>query len=1148
MNQLTRYFIFKCKKGLEARIAKLPYSIKRSEYQARLQFEIDVIKGMSYEGYFLVVQDFINWAKSQNILVGDGRGSGAGSLAAFALGITNVDPIKYNLYFERFLNPSRVSMPDFDIDFQKDRRDEVLEYIKQKYGSDKVAQIGTFGTFKAKNAIRGIARTLGIAVQKANNLCKLYPKAEHGKEIAFKDAFLKVPALRDIKDSNTDEGAILRWAEKIEGRIASFGIHASGIVIANDSLVKFVPLAKGKNNEVVTQWDMKAIEEVGLIKFDCLGLKTLTVINKTLQYIKTNHGVEIDIQNIRLDDENTYSSLRKGDNIGIFQLEASSGIRDLTVRVKPTNVEDIAAINAIYRPGPLHSDKLQDYLRWRAGESAKYEHPDLEPILGDTGGWIIYQEQILRIAKDMAGYTLAEADLLRRAVGKKNEKEMAAQKQRFFSGFQERGYEVSLADKLWDEISAHADYSFNKCVSGTTKLYRPSVNKNCKSYSIGELYKIKYADKHVDKKLRSLQFKLKTKGWGYGYSLNEDNKLIKNKIVDIRDAGIQDIYLVKTQTGREIKCTFNHKFPTSNGIKKLEDIDKDEDLLFVNHGYEKQDTTYRFKLEGNNHPTKGQQGFQKRDTSFTQLENYIKNHKKAYCEGLPSLNLKPHWGQPRLEVHHLDGDHGNNDHSNLITLCVSCHKKTHYHMGRTKVGEKGLTTSLEQIVSISPVGKEQVYDVEMAAPYHNFVVDTGIVTSNSHALAYSILTYKTAWLKTHYPIEFMAAALTCDSDKIDKKIIYIQECKRMGIPVLPPDINESDLTFTAKGSTIRFGLSAIKNVGEAASHIIEERNKRGAFRDLFDFAERVDLGIVNKKKLDSLVLSGAFDFSHQNRATLITAVDLIIAYKDELKKYESKLATYEKKVAECEQRLIDIKAGKLSDKNKPLKPLKQPETPVKPIKPDYVLQDEYSKRDILRTEKELTGSFISGHPLDNQRKKSEFTINQLKTEEDQPEHVNLVVVISDIELKETKTKQRMAFLSLEDLTGTIDAVIFPKVYSTCIDSIIKSVPVSVSADVEYNDIEDTETGELTAIPSLKINKISLIGTESIGVLESSIDVPLKVDSIMALRKAITKAGPGNNNIRIKFTTEFDAVLTPIELVSVDNERNFRTEVYRNIKK
>jgi DNA polymerase-3 subunit alpha len=879
MNQLEEYFAFKCRKGLNERLKKVPYEVNHEEYFKRLSFEIEVIKKMGYPGYFLVVQDFINWAKAQDILVGDGRGSGAGSLAAWALGITNVDPIKYDLYFERFLNPARISMPDFDIDFQKDRRDEVIEYIRNKYGADKVAQIGTFGTFKAKNSIKGIARTLGLPINTANILCKLYPKPIHGKEVKLKDAFASIPDLADLRNSDTDEGTILRWAEQIEGRIASFGIHASGIVISSQPLNTVIPLAKGKNNEVVTQWDMTNVEDVGLIKFDILGLKTLSQMALTLKFIKENYKTNIDLTNLLLDDDKVYANLRKGNNLGIFQLEASSGIRDLTIKVRPTCIEDLAAINAMYRPGPLGSDQMQVYLKWRAGEGEPtFHHPDLKPILGETGGWLVYQEQVLRIARDMAGYSLAEADLLRRAVGKKKEKEMAEQKAGLFAGFKKKGYSESLAQTLWDEIVTFADYGFNK----------------------------------------------------------------------------------------------------------------------------------------------------------------------------------------------------------------------------------------------------------------------------SHAVGYSITTYKTAWLKTHYPVEFMAAALACE-DKQDQIIIYLQECKRMGIPILPPDVNESGLVFTPRNGIIRFGLNAIKNVGEAANLIIHERDARGPFKDFFDFAERIDLSAVNKKKLESLVSAGAFDFTHHNRATLLLAVDQVINYKDELKRFQDKMETFEKKQIAYDQREEDIRTKKLSDKNKPLKSLKVPTRPELPLKPEYIIVNEMSLQEILRIEKDLTGNFISGHPLTNISRNNAMTIQELRENNKRPNYATLVVIISDIQLKETKDKKRMAFLKFEDMTGTIEGAIFPGNYNKHSDILIKNVPLRLGAKIDYTDI-DTDEGEIITIPSLVVQGLELIGSGAPVFHEITAEVPLDIPNILHLKKTLDKVGTGNELLRLKFITNSDTVISPTNLIGISNDRTFRTTFYKQLRK
>lgn len=464
MSELEEFLEFKAKKGLEQKFKILSYIQDQQVYRDRLNYEIEIIKRTGFSGYFLIVADFISWARRNNILVGPGRGSAAGSLVSFSMGITNLDPIKYELYFERFLNPDRISPPDVDVDFDKEKRHLVIEYVKNKYGVEKVAQIGTFGTFKAKAAIRAVARTLGISLSVADNLCRMYPKPEHGKEVSFSKALEQVRELKEFyDDKESQEGRILRWAERVDGRIASFGIHPSGVVIGNDALYKLLPLAKGKDGEVVTQWDMGRVEDTGLIKFDFLGLKTLTLIQKAIDIIKDRHGVTIDIDNLNLEDEAVYANLRNGDTCGVFQLEASTGMQQLLVKIRPTNIEDIMALIAMYRPGPLDSPKMQEYLDWRAGiRNPRYEHDDLEPSLSLTGGWLVYQEQLLRIARDLAGFTLAEADLLRKAVGKKKEKEMKAQEDKFKKGMTKNGYTIELADSLWEEFKAFANYGFNK--------------------------------------------------------------------------------------------------------------------------------------------------------------------------------------------------------------------------------------------------------------------------------------------------------------------------------------------------------------------------------------------------------------------------------------------------------------------------------------------------------------------------------------------------------------------------------------------------------------------------------------------------------------------------------------------------------------
>lgn len=881
MDELARYYMYKAKKGLAERIPKLPYKVNEKEYQDRLDYENKIIIQMGYPGYFLVVQDFINWAKNQGILVGPGRGSGAGALACFALGITNIDPIPYGLIFERFLNPARVSMPDLDIDFPKAKRDLVIQYVQDKYGHDKVAQIGTFGTFKAKAAIKAVARTLGHKIIVAEKLTKLWPKPKHGREIKFEEALEDVSKLREWYDSSTPEGEILRWAHKCEGRVASFGIHASGVVISNEPLYETVPLAIGRHGETVTQWDMNCIEDVGLIKFDFLGLKNLDTIQLTMNHIKRRYGLDIDIENLPLDDSKVYSNLRKGDNIGVFQLESSSGMKDLLVKIRPENIEDITALVAMYRPGPLNSNKMPDYLAWRAGlTEPTYHHPSLEPILASTGGWIVYQEQVLQIARDLAGYDLAGADLLRRAVGKKKEKEMAEHLGRFTKGMVDNGYTKDLANTLWSEIKAFADYGFNK----------------------------------------------------------------------------------------------------------------------------------------------------------------------------------------------------------------------------------------------------------------------------SHAFSYAMIAYWCAYLKTYYPTEFMAAALTCDSGNMDQMIVYLQECKRLGIDVLPPDINDSELEFTPLDGQIRFGLTAIKNLREGPGrHILDVRSEGGKFQSIFDFARRIDLGLVNRKKLDSLVLSGAFDFTEQNRSTLLQAIEDILEYKKEQKRYEKKLETFEKKSEAYLGRLAAIERGDRSANGEKLKSLKKPVQPKAPEFPTYMPEAELAKQLILHKEKELTGFFMSGHPLDGFKDKICRTISSLK--DDKPEQIIMICLLSELQIKESKKKQRYAFARFEDLTGNVEGVIWPWLYKQCSDQLLLNVPIRIGAKVTYTDAEvDEDSKQDEVIPYLEIKSVELLERPTEDSQNITIEVPLKLSSVKEVKKSLNKHAGKAGVASVRFRLQSDGILAVPRVFGINqNGRAIKTEILRRGK-
>ena len=834
-NNISDYFEYKCWQGLGKKGLN-----DNQEYIDRLNYEIRIIKSMHFEGYFLVVSDIVHWAIANAIPVGPGRGSAAGSLVSFVLKITHLDPIKYGLIFERFLNPDRISMPDIDLDFCELKREKVIEYVQEKYGHDCVAHIGTYGSMKAKGAIRAVARALGADYKVGDILAKLTLAPIEGKPQPLSVCYDKVPKLAEYRNKKgTIESIILENAEKVEDRLRSFGTHASGIVISTDHINKIIPLYPGKDGKPTTQYEMNTVEECGLIKFDFLGLRALTTINRCCEMIEENHGVKIDPLVIPIDDNEVYQNLQKGDTAGVFQLEGSSGMRDLMLKIQPENIEDIALLVAIYRPGPLGSNMLDHYLQVRAGKAkAKYLHPDLEPILGKTDGLLIYQEQILEICKQLAGYTMGEADVMRKAVGKKISSMMATEEPKFKKGLEEYGFERSVANKLWDEIKTFAAYGFNL----------------------------------------------------------------------------------------------------------------------------------------------------------------------------------------------------------------------------------------------------------------------------AHAACYGYIAYQMAWLKTHYPLEFICACLISDSDEVEKVIQYTNECKKIGVVIIPPDINHSmtDFSISEDKKAIRFGLAAIKNLGEKpVQSIIEEREANGLFKDIVDFSERVDLSKINKLKLESLILTGAFDsISTTSRAGLLETLLDIYFYKEEKKRYDSKAETYVDRIEKYNQRLIDIEAWKVLDTatkrlriqagdKKPQK-IKCPVNPDPPMRPEIVNIEEMELIDILNKEKELLGSYVSGHPLNEIIATAPDTIEEIKKKGQQGDWIELLAVPSMIKEITTKSKKKMAYVVLEDMTGTMNAVVLPHIYHKIREAISPSAPARYMATLKIveMDRDDDEVYKLTQLVIQRVSCIAVPKRKVEPVVDDAIIIPI----------------------------------------------------------
>jgi len=749
---LDDYLASVAKEGFRKRLEKLGPKWERGQlahpiedYEDRLERELRLVKEMGFAGYFLIVWDLIQTARSRGIPVGPGRGSAAGSFLAYCLGITEVDPLEYDLLFERFLNPERISLPDIDIDFCARRRGEVIDYVTHKYGRENVSQIITFGTMAARAAIRDVGRVLEVPLPEVDRIAKMIPSV--GPEATIDGALEKIPQLRELRDKNAKIAHLLSVARNLEGQVRHASIHAAGIVITPRPLVEFMPLYQSVKGEVTSQFAMGDIEAIGLLKMDLLGLRNLTVIRDTVELVGKNLGEKVDLETMPLDDAATFALFQAANTDGVFQFE-SSGMKDLLRNYRPESFRDLIALNALYRPGPLNSGMTAEFVkRKNHPDQIEYELEELKPILEETRGIIVYQEQVMKIATELAGFTLAEADILRKAMGKKVTSIMKAQKQRFVQGARKKGISPAKANKIFDQIRHFAEYGFNK----------------------------------------------------------------------------------------------------------------------------------------------------------------------------------------------------------------------------------------------------------------------------SHSAAYAYLAYQTAYLKAHYPAHFMAALLTSEAERgaTSQVIKYINECQNMGIKLLPPDVNESDFNFTVKNGEIRFGLAAIKNVGEtAAREVLKAREKQGRFNSPFEIAAGTDQRIVNKKVLESLIKAGAFDSLGWHRSQLFHLIDSMIDYGHSLQK-----------MRQTPQSLL---FGGTQ--------LAEPEIPA-----EVREMREWDESLLLSYEKDALGFYITGHPLaqfeKRLRKLTSHSLNQLDEEKDFNSEIRVAGVISAIKFVKTRKDERMATFILEDLSGRMDIVAFPdsfKRYFECL--------------------------------------------------------------------------------------------------------------------
>lgn len=991
-------------KSEESEITKLigegieRYKIGDNEtYMNRLREEYRIIKDANLIGYFLIVQDYIKFARENNILVGPGRGSVGGSILAYLIGIHNVDPIKHKLLFSRFYNHGRAnSLPDIDVDFPEGKIHLVREYIKKKYGKEKIAHIGTNNYLQQKAALKLICRVLGVDFKTANDYSIIVEDEKQVEKLCEES-----PSFKEIYDKT----------KEFVGLAVHSSVHAAGMIISPIDLNTIIPLRINKEtNTYISNWDMKDIEEIGLVKFDFLSLNTLDVIDDTLKLIGLN------INNIPTDDEETFNTINTTNNVGIFQL-SSDGISNVANEMKVSSIDDIAVVVALYRPGPINSGLHKKYIHRKSGiEEVQYAHPLLEPILKDTYGIFVYQEQIIQSVMALANFTETEADLLRKAIGKKIPKLMEEQKNKFLTGCRKKEIEEELANNIWKEIQEFAEYSFNRCIDGDE--YITKDNNNGSQYTIKEMYELMNSPLSSfknDKKKYVLSQKYKKYGYGKARNLLDD-RIFTDEIEDIYYQGKKSVFKITLENGREITTTINHKFPTPNGIievsklvsknkrkrKKYEAIDS----LYCMGDYEETKKSYALSGQQQNCLNKKygeRKGFPDGEKNpgyidgshikFTHIKRRLSHIKK--CQ----ICSKPH---QQLEHHHVDGNRNNNTFINIKKLCPSCHKKEEYILGRKKKFSKGISSTLSKIVSIEYVGEKDVYDIEMKNRPHNLLVN-GIATCNSHSVEYGYITYYTAYLKTHYPKEFMASLLNNNYNKPEKLHTYLKECKKLGIEVIPPSVRYGNYDFIVNNNKIVFGLKGINGIGEkTAKNLIDK-----TYRNFEDFCIKAR---PSSDTIVALTEAGCFDEFGYNRNTILQSVKNIT---ESLKKNKSK---------------TNSKAKSLFD-----------------IKPNFnIIKLEELPNEILASKEFYRlNTYLVYNPLENV---------DLVTPEELEGEIFIEAYITDIREHITKKKETMAYLNIATNLGQKEAVVFPYTYTVYKKAIKKDTFIAIEGVCEENQI------------------------------------------------------------------------------------------------
>lgn len=768
------------------------------------------------------------------------------------------------------------------------RRPEVKQYMEERYGKDQVCSVGTYTTLQIKAALKDLGKVMKVPASDIAILTNGLGMDARNLEDLFKAGCQR----KDIGKFIEKYPELVIVAGLVNGQPKAKSIHACAMMIypRERDMFHWTPIRK-QDDMYISEWEGGELDSAGFLKEDILGILQLTKFSDILKLVEKNHGDKIDIYHVPLDDKTVFKYFQKGWNGDVFHFGAK-GLTGYCKLLKPDNIDELINCIGLFRPGVMESGFHNKYVARKFGEEEIDTRKGEGEVLKTTLGIMIWQEQTMQLFSKLGGFDMVTADTCRRAIGKKQLEKIIPFKAKFIEHYKEE-YDVDeeYAEEVWQEIENMASYQFNACIRGSERIKRITKHPIF-SPTVEEMYLIKNDSQYAKETgHKSLHQMYKDTGYRNSWSLDERGRLIPNEIVDIRYQGVRDVYRVTVSSGKTIDVTLNHKFKTQRGELRLEDIVVG-DKIPVCAGYEIEDTNYYFTDRGKLscfhtqsekyresfilNSKKGHSGsVKKQETQCSKLRYYTKNLKKDFCEVCGKKDC-------RLEVHHIDNCHGNNDLSNLQTVCSSCHKKLHYEMGRAKQGDKGLLVEWQDITSIEYVGKDKVYDVEMADPYHTFTIDNGIVTCNSHAAAYATTGYVCQWLKVHYPLEYWAVAFSYASD--DDFPLYLHEINESGdIKVLPPDINESNIKIEMDGENkgLLWSLASIKQVGEKAQQqIIEDREKYGQYFSLEEFLERLVVkgSAVNKSVVENLITVGAFD-SLENIEHPSQRIDLIEKYR-----------------------------------------------------------------------------------------------------------------------------------------------------------------------------------------------------------------------------------------------------------------------------